>query len=923
MCEARNDLDHLLIDLESNDSNSVASVLRAIYDSDESEKFMSKLETRILHHDQEIERMCSAHYKSFIDCIQELLPIRPNAEGLKRETMEINAELMKSTDIIQRKAEELIKARRILVNSSSSIELLKKCLFVLEQYSRFNDQLQEKKYFPALKTLESLERDHLPTVSDFKFAQNICEEIPKFRLVIKEASTKDLNDFLEGLLIKSQKIGEIVLRSAVKQQNFDDYEQLFDRESQTNDTTPSINKNTAIDNDTATIDEGLHNLSLSYSSKSSTPNSRISQTSTTVTKPASSKKRRAPQPPGMGSSENRTQNNSKSLQNSRRDSAKNGSGELSALSLVDFCPVYRGLHIFSNLGFREQFDNYYREQRQKQSRLAFSPPTNMSRSITAYHDYFSSVVGFFVIEDHLMGTTKDFIQYDYLNELWQNAVQSMTVSLRHHAKLCQDAYLMLKIKKLMMLFTFTIRNYGHNTDALAEILITIREQYNEILMNQWREKFEEIFKQDSYHPLEVQNNEEYLQAVGALSFFETDSVHFPKKFPFSLFVPKVYEEVRSFIEQSLKFSQDLNSSQSDVENMVRKSTNQLLTQTLGSCLTALINDSSLKLLQLIQITINTNYLEDAMQFLDDHITYQISKSMSGLSSCYSMSSEDNPEPMNDPNYLHGDRNRNGSTNHQFAFKSNHVPSRNQSNQMITLVDNNSNALNNTQVKLQGKSMFKDARAEAESQIYRKLNDQIDEFLSLADYDWTLSEPNGQASSFISDLIAWLKSTFQAFTNLPQRVAQGACMSACKHIAQSLRDILLSDDVKSLSIGGLEQFNLDLIQCEVFAGSEPVRGFKEGDLQMAFAELRQLCDLFIYEDYSTYMSDMGKQQNKYLRVTTATALILVDKLREFDRKKTVFALKKNDKQKLRDTFAKNLRQVQQQQTLQNQQYQQQS
>jgi len=893
MVEARNDLDHLLIDLESNDSNSVATVLRAIYDSDESEKFMDKLEARILNHDQEIERMCSAHYKSFIDCIQELLQVRPNAEGLKRETMDINGELMKSTDIIQRKAEELIKARRILVNSSSSIELIKNCLFVLEQYSRFNDQLQEKKYFPALKTLESLELDHLPTVSSYRFAQNMCKEIPKFRVIIKEASTKDLNQFLEGLLMKSQRIGEIILRSAAKQQNLDDYDQLFERNLHPAD--------------------GLSTNPVSSQASSVT----ISSTST-PSKLASSKKRRAPQPPGSSSSDSNS--TTKSLVNARRDSAKDGSGELSALSLVDFCPVYRGLHIFTNLGFRDQFDQYYREQRQQQSRLAFSPPTNMSRSISGYHDYFSSVIGFFVIEDHLMGTTKDFIRPDYLNGLWQNAIHSMTVSLKQHAKLCRDASLMLKIKKLMMLFTFTIRNYGHNTEALAEILITIREQYNEILMDQWREKFEDIFHQDSYHPLEVHNNEEYLQAVGALSFFETDNVNFPKKFPFSLFVPKVYEEVRSFIEQSLKFSQDLNSSQADVENMVRKSTNQLLTRTLGSCLTTLINDSSLKLLQLIQITINTNYLEDAMQFLDDHITYQISKSMSGISSCYSLSPGENlgtagvgSEYSNTSARDPSGSSKDAATN-QFNLSVNRSSREQASARPSTLVDNNSNALDDAQVKLQGKSMFKDARAEAESQIYKKLNDQIDEFLSLADYDWTLAEPNGQASSFISDLIAWLKSTFQAFTNLPQRVAQGACMSACKHIAQSLRNLLLSDDVKALSLGSLEQFNLDLIQCEVFAGSEPVKGFKEGDLQMAFAELRQLCDLFLYEDYSTYMSDMGKQQNKYLRVTTATALVVVDKLRENDRKKTVFALKKNDKQKLRDTFAKNLRQVHQQQTI---------
>lgn len=36
----------------------------------------------------------------------------------------------------------------------------------------------------------------------------------------------------------------------------------------------------------------------------------------------------------------------------------------------------------------------------------------------------------------------------------------------------------------------------------------------------------------------------------------------------------------------------------------------------------------------------------------------------------------------------------------------------------------------------------------------------------ANYDWLLNEPEGQASSYLTDLIAFLKSTFEAFTNLP-------------------------------------------------------------------------------------------------------------------------------------------------------------
>ena len=45
---------------------------------------------------------------------------------------------------------------------------------------------------------------------------------------------------------------------------------------------------------------------------------------------------------------------------------------------------------------------------------------------------------------------------------------------------------------------------------------------------------------------------------------------------------------------------------------------------------------------------------------------------------------------------------------------------------------------------------------------------MDEFMELANYDWMLSEPSGQASSFLMDVIAFLHSTFQAFTNLKVR-----------------------------------------------------------------------------------------------------------------------------------------------------------
>ena len=62
----------------------------------------------------------------------------------------------------------------------------------------------------------------------------------------------------------------------------------------------------------------------------------------------------------------------------------------------------------------------------------------------------------------------------------------------------------------------------------------------------------------------------------------------------------------------------------------------------------------------------------------------------------------------------------------------------------------------------------------------------------------------------------------------------------------------------------------------FAAFEPVEGFEEGALLMCFADLRQLLDLFMTEDWSTYFHDYGSENSKYLRVSPHNAIIVVEK-----------------------------------------------
>ena len=68
----------------------------------------------------------------------------------------------------------------------------------------------------------------------------------------------------------------------------------------------------------------------------------------------------------------------------------------------------------------------------------------------------------------------------------------------------------------------------------------------------------------------------------------------------------------------------------------------------------------------------------------------------------------------------------------------------------------------------------------------------------------------------------------------------------------------------------------LLLVTAFALSEPVPGFRDGTLQLAFVELRQVIDLFLSWDWTNYVAEFGKDYSKYLRVNPQTCIVLLEK-----------------------------------------------
>nr|XP_040128167.1 exocyst complex component 6 [Ictidomys tridecemlineatus] len=650
----------------------IEATLRSVYDDQPNshKKFMEKLDACIRNHDKEIEKMCNFHHQGFVDAITELLKVRTDAEKLKVQVTDTNRRFQDAGKEVIVQTEDIIRCRIQQRNITTVVEKLQLCLPVLEMYSKLKEQMSAKRYYSALKTMEQLENVYFPRVSQYRFCQLMIENLPKLRENIKEISMSDLKDFLESIRKHSDKIGETAMKQAQQQKAFS-----IALQKQNN---VKFGKNMYINHD------------------------RITEEKREII-----------------------------LRHILEEEDENEEEVLTVQDLVDFSPVYRCLHIYSVLGDEETFENYYRKQRKKQARLVLQPQSSMHETVDGYRRYFTQIVGFFVVEDHILHVTQGLVTRAYTDELWNMALSKIIAVLRAHSSYCTDPDLVLELKNLIVIFADTLQGYGFPVNRLFDLLFEIRDQYNETLLKKWAGVFRDIFEEDNYSPIPIVSEEEYKIVTSKFPFQDPDleKQSFPKKFPMSQSVPHIYIQVKEFIYASLKFSESLHRSSTEIDDMLRKSTNLLLTRTLNSCLLNLIRKP--------------------------HI-----------------------------------------------------------------------------------GLTEDARHAAEGEIYTKLNQKIDEFVQLADYDWTMSEPDGRASGYLMDLINFLRSIFQVFTHLPGKVAQTACMSACQHLSTTLMQMLLDSELKQISMGAVQQFNLDVIQCELFASSEPVPGFQGDTLQLAFIDLRQ-------------------------------------------------------------------------------------
>lgn len=87
-----------------------------------------------------------------------------------------------------------------------------------------------------------------------------------------------------------------------------------------------------------------------------------------------------------------------------------------------------------------------------------------------------------------------------------------------------------------------------------------------------------------------------------------------------------------------------------------------------------------------------------------------------------------------------------------------------------------------------------------------------------------------------------------------------------------------------------------MQCEVFAGTDPVPGLNADEVSAYFAKMRQLLDLLTSEAWSNYLSDYGKDDNRYNLVQPKDIIVVMDKVHKADKKNLFSVLSRTERDK---------------------------
>ncbi|XP_019052042.1 PREDICTED: exocyst complex component SEC15A [Nelumbo nucifera] len=186
-------------------------IVRHAFEMGKPESLLHQLKSVVKKKEVEIEELCRLHYEEFILAVDELRGVLVDAEELKGELSSDNFRLQEIGSSLLLKLEELLESYSIKKNVTEAIMMSKNCVEILYLCVKCNEHVSEGRFYPAIKTLDKIEKDFLQDVHAKTLRRVIEKRIPAIKSHIQKKVCTEFNEWLVHIRSKAREIGQTAI----------------------------------------------------------------------------------------------------------------------------------------------------------------------------------------------------------------------------------------------------------------------------------------------------------------------------------------------------------------------------------------------------------------------------------------------------------------------------------------------------------------------------------------------------------------------------------------------------------------------------------------------------------------------------------------------------------------------------------------
>ncbi|KAJ8635514.1 hypothetical protein MRB53_009781 [Persea americana] len=220
------------LDTSVENQENLGPIIRHAFEVGNLETLLHQLKTITKNKEVEIEELCKLHYEDFIATVDKLRGILLDADELKRTLSSENSRLQDVGSSLLLILDELLELHLMKRNVTEAIQMSRICLQVANLCIKCNQHVSNNQFYPALKTLDLIEKDFLQNIPIKAFQKMVEKRIPVIRLHIENKVCREFDDWLVNVRSVAREIGQLAMGQEALTRQKDEEKRACQREAE-------------------------------------------------------------------------------------------------------------------------------------------------------------------------------------------------------------------------------------------------------------------------------------------------------------------------------------------------------------------------------------------------------------------------------------------------------------------------------------------------------------------------------------------------------------------------------------------------------------------------------------------------------------------------------------------------------------------